>query len=105
MIEEVLNELYSVKADSINELSKGVGGKTYIVCSGSRKYILKNPDKSELNNPELEPDICQFLEERGIPAPVFIQNHGGEYISKHGKNIYTLLSYVEGDCYGYNEAL
>ena len=44
--------------------------------------MLKYPADSAINNPALEPQLCETLLQKGLPVCQFLKNHAGEYISQ-----------------------
>lgn len=50
-----------MEVESYQESSVGAGSDTYFVSTKTRKYGLKFPSESEINNLELEPKPCNYL--------------------------------------------
>ena len=61
--------------------SVGAGSDTWFVTCADGKYVVKYPSDSDINNPEREPELCEFLLKQGIPACQFIKNVQGQYLS------------------------
>ena len=56
-----------------------------------------------MNNPLIEPELCSFLSNKGLPVSEFVQNRQGEYLSEddNGK-LFHLQKFVEGTSYELN---
>ncbi len=104
MVERVLEESYGLRIDSIEKAAEGAGSNTYFICSDNEKYVLKNPDNSSINNPELEPELCEFLLNEGIYASKFIRNRNGEYITRVDNQIYHMQKHINGIVHELNRA-
>lgn len=69
------------------------------------KYLLHRTATSEINHPELEPNLCAFLRENGIPACDFLKNQEGSYISVDDKgHIFTIQRHLAGSTPEWNTA-
>lgn len=105
MIEELLNNLYGLSACNIKKSAVGAGSDTYFITSGFEKYVMKFPCESEMNNPDAEPLICDFLLKKNLPVCEFIKNNLGEYISidENGRKFH-LQKFAEGKMFELNTA-
>jgi len=105
MLKELLWEQYGLSADEIRKSSVGAGSDTYFIRCGGQRYVLKFPAESEMNQPELEPALCAYLNEKGIPACRFLKNKAGTYLSKDqlGRRFH-LQEFFEGTMYDLNAA-
>ena len=100
----MIKDLYGLNVHSCTRLSLGAGSNTYILDTDKGRYLLKNPSKSSMNTPELEPALCSYLLSRGIPACQFIPSLKGEYICHVDGQLYHLQRFIEGKTYDLNTA-
>ena len=105
MINELVLQNYGLTVDSIEKSSVGAGSDTYFITCGTQKYVLKFPCESEMNHPNSEPFLCEYLLKRGLSVCEFIRNNSNSFISKdeNGRKFH-LQKYVQGKVYGLNEA-
>ncbi len=97
--------LYGFEIESMEISNGGAGSLTYFVEAKKRKYVVKYASDNEMNHPELEPKLCAYLREKGIPACEFIENLQGGIISvdENGRRFHV-QNYIEGVTYSYHEA-
>lgn len=97
--------LYGFEIENMEMSCTGAGSLTYFVKAGKQKYVVKYASDNEMNHPELEPGLCEFLRKRGIPASEFIQNLQGAVISvdENGRRFHV-QKFIEGVTYSYYEA-
>lgn len=83
----------------------GAGSDTYFVSCSSGKYVVKYPAASEINHPEQEPELCEYLDLHGIPACRFLTNKAGSFLSadETGRQFHV-QRFIEGKTYDLNEA-
>ena len=104
-LRDLLASQYGIHADIIRQFREGAGSSTYFVDSGQGRYVLKFPAKSGMNQPELEPPLCEYLNKRGIPACRFLPNRQGAILSTDPKRgTVHLQEYYEGKTFGLNAA-
>ena len=104
-IEELLVKKYGLKAQEILQMTTGVGGDTYKICMKNSHFILKVSDVNEMNHPEEEPTICDFLLGRGIPVSEFLRNVAGDFVTPFDeRRVCHVQKFVEGRVLGMNEA-
>ncbi|MBP3569943.1 MAG: phosphotransferase [Lachnospiraceae bacterium] len=104
-ITKILSDQYGLNVNSVKKSSVGAGSDTWFVTCTNGKYVVKYPSESDINNPELEPKLCEYLFQRGIPACQFLNNVHGEYISYDEKNrILHVQEFIEGTMYDWHEA-
>ncbi|SFR57653.1 Phosphotransferase enzyme family protein [Anaeromicropila populeti] len=101
----LMYKLYGLEVDSMEISDKGAGSLTYFVNASEKKYVIKYASDNNMNNPELEPKLCEYLRENGIPACEFIKNLQGRVIStdENGRRFHV-QKFIEGITYSYNEA-
>lgn len=99
-----LYKLYDIEIDTMDVSTNGAGGLTYFVTAGNRKYVVKYPSDNEMNHPENEIEVCQYLLKKGIPACSFLSNKNGKFLStdENGRR-FTVQDYYDGVTYGYHE--
>lgn len=100
-----LYKLYDIEIDTMETFDNGAGGLTYLVSSGTEKFVVKYPSDNEMNHTELEARVCRKLLRKGIPACDFITNKQGTELSEDetGRR-FTVQKYYEGKTYQYHEA-
>lgn len=105
MIEQLLLQHYGLTADTIEKSAIGAGSDTYFVTCQNGRYVMKFPATSSMNNPEAEPEVCEFLLGAGIPVCQFIRNKSGAFLScdKDGRRFH-LQRFIEGKTHALNEA-
>lgn len=104
MIEKILQDWYQISPQEITKMGIGAGSDTYVITAGEEQFVLKFSSKSDINNPELEPELCNFLLKKGIPVCEFILNKSGHYIGEEKEKIFHLQRFIKGKTYGWNEA-
>lgn len=77
MIEELLEKQYGLHCLQARKSTVGAGSDTWFVRCAEGEYVLKFPAASEINHPELEPELCAFLRANGVPACDFLKNCAG----------------------------
>ncbi|MBQ9120506.1 MAG: phosphotransferase [Lachnospiraceae bacterium] len=97
--------LYGLEIEQTEISEKGAGSLTYFVTAGNQKYVVKYASDNEMNHPELEPRLCAYLREHGIPASEFVKNLQGQVISvdENGRRFHV-QKFIAGVTYEYNEA-
>ncbi len=104
-ITKILYDSYGLKVTAAKKSSVGAGSDTWFVTCEDGKYVVKFPSESSINNPELEPKLCEFLLEQGIPVCQFIKNKAGQYVSADEQGrIFHVQKFVEGTMYDWHEA-
>lgn len=103
-IEDILAQFYGMKLLEDKKFKTGAGSDTWYIRTDKGEYILKHPCESEINNPELECELCTFLNNHGVKASEFMINLEEQYITKLNRKIYHLQKYVEGTTYNLNAA-
>lgn len=96
-IREILRDRYGIDPISAKKLSVGVGADTYVITAKQGKYIFKRPDPNEMNGAEREPEICDFLRERGFRVSEFLRNREGSFITTEEGVACHLQRFVEGE--------
>ncbi len=97
--------LYGFEIESAEMSDNGAGSLTYFVEANHQKYVIKYASDNEMNHPELEPKLCDYLRKQGIPASEFIKNLQGGFISidSNGRRFH-IQKFIDGVTYSYNEA-
>ena len=98
-------KLYGFEIDSVEMSNNGAGSLVYFVTANKQKYVVKYASDNEINHPELEPELCEYLRKRGIPASHFVKNIQGSSLSidENGRRFH-IQDFIEGVVYSYNEA-
>lgn len=104
-IEQFLNSMYDIEVQEILQMTTGVGGDTYKICTNNGCFIFKVSDINEMNHPQEEPAICNYLLQKGIPVSAFLRNKAGEFVTAFdGERVCHVQRFVEGKVFGMNEA-
>lgn len=102
---EILKNEYGLDVQELKRMTTGVGGDTYQVQTAQGKFIYKIADSNEMNRPEAEPEICEYLLAHGIEVSCFLRNRYGQFVTSYDENrVSHLQSYVEGKVFFTNEA-
>lgn len=99
-----LFKLYEIEIETMEPSENGAGGLTYFVTAADKKYVVKYPSDNEMNHPDLEIDVCDFLLKKGIPACSFIKNKQGKFLSEdESGRRFTVQKFYDGVSYSYNQ--
>lgn len=82
MWESLLRRQYGLHLQREEKSRVGAGADTWFLNCQEGRFVLKFPATSEINHPELEPELCAFLRENGVPACDFLKNAEGNFVSK-----------------------
>lgn len=105
MIEQLVKRHYNILVAGYTKLTVGAGSNTYhVTASDGVEYILKNANINEANNPQNEPEICEYLRSKDLPVSQFILTGDDEYLWKDGEDLYHMQKYVTGENYGMHGA-
>ena len=104
LINKIIRTHYNIEVTKKEKLTVGAGSNTYVINTNCGKFILKNANVNEANNPQNEPAICDFLNNKGIPVSEFIKDVDGEYVFTHDEKVYHMQKFVEGRNYEWNTA-
>ena len=104
-MKHLLKEKYDLDLKCVEKSTVGAGSDTYFVTCADGKYVVKYSASSEINHPESEPELCEFLLSKGIPACQFLRNMDGHFLTtdENGKRFHV-QRFIEGKMYGLNEA-
>ena len=104
-MESLLRKYYNIIVSDIKKSAVGAGSDTYFINSDAGKYVIKFPSLSEINNPKAEPELCEFLLDKGINVCRFIRNNEGEFITTDDKGrLFHMQEFVDGVLYDWNNA-
>ena len=102
---ELLKENYGLDLRSVEKSTVGAGSDTYFVICNEGKFVVKYPASSEINHPEAEPELCEYLLERGIPACQFLRNKDGNFLTRDDAGrVFHVQRFFEGEVYDLNAA-
>ena len=101
----LLKEKYGLYPLHIEKSAVGAGSDTYFVICNEGKFVVKYPAASEINHPEAEPELCEYLLGKGIPVCQFLRNKDGNFLSKDktGRQFHV-QRFIEGKVYDLNTA-
>lgn len=97
--------LYGLKLDDVRRSKYGVGSSTYFVTCAEARYVVKYISENEMNNPEIEIALCEYLLKQNISVCRFVKNKQGQVLSvdENGR-IFNIQHFISGLTYKYNEA-
>lgn len=105
MMNELLKEQYGLQVLKAEKSKIGAGSDTWFVICADGRYVVKYPAQSEINHPEQEPELCEFLLDRGIPVCRFLKNREGNYLSTDAAGRqFHVQHFIEGKTYELNTA-
>ena len=104
-ITKILYDRYGLTVTAAIKSSVGAGSDIWFVTCEDGKYVMKFPSESDINNPEQEPRLCEFLLQQGIPVCQFIRNKDDALVSvdEAGK-VFHVQKFLEGIMYDWHEA-
>lgn len=104
-IELILLNEYNLEVLAVTKSSVGAGSDTWFVTCRDGKYVMKYPCESEINHPEQEALLGEYLNQRGIPVCQFVKNKKGEYITFDDKGrLFHVQRFIEGHTYDWHTA-
>lgn len=104
-IGQILLEQYGLEVMKVEKSVVGAGSDTWFVTCRDGKYVMKYPCESEINNPQQEPELCEYLNAQGIAVCRFIKNKQKEYLSKDSTGrVFHVQRFVEGKMYDWHTA-
>ena len=104
-MKQLLKEKYALELLYIEKSSVGAGSDTYFVICSEGKFVVKYPAASEINHPEAEPELCEYLLEKGIPVCQFLRNKDGYYLTMDDAGrVFHVQRFIEGKVYDLNAA-
>lgn len=102
---ELLMQNYNLALLSITKASVGAGSDTYFVSCKEGKFVVKFPASSEINHPETEPELCEYLLARHIPVCQFLKNQSGQYLTAEGSDRqFHVQHFIDGHMWALNTA-
>ena len=101
----LLKSFYGLEVLNIQKSTVGAGSDTYFVTCTDGKYVVKYPASSEINHPEFEPELCEYLLQKGIPVCRFLRNKYGTFLTNDetGRQFHV-QRFIEGKVYDLNTA-
>ena len=104
-MKKALKSSYGLELLHWEKSAVGAGSDTYFVICTEGKYVVKYPASSEINHPEAEPELCEFLLAHSIPACQFLRNKDGRFLSadETGRQFHV-QRFIEGNQYDLNTA-
>lgn len=103
-ISQTLMQEWGIDVLRAHRMTTGVGGDTFMVESSQGKFIYKIADANDMNHPEAEPEICDFLHSKGIAVSEFQRNRLGSFVSLYdGNRVSHVQKYIEGKVFSMNE--
>ena len=104
-IQTLLLAQFGLHLNTARKSAVGVGSDTWFLNCAEGEFVLKFPASSEINHPELEPELCAFLRENGIPACDFLKNRAGSCVSvDSSERVFTLQRHLPGRTLEWNSA-
>ena len=104
-MKRLLKEEYDLDLLYMEKSSVGAGSDTYFITCADGKYVVKYPAASEINHPEAEPELCEYLLAHDIPACQFLRNKAGYFLTtdESGRQFHV-QRFIEGKMYDLNAA-
>lgn len=104
-MKHLLKEKYGLELLNTAKSAVGAGSDTYFVSCADGKYVVKYPASSDINHPEQEPELCEYLNAHGIPACQFLRNNDGDFLTRdeNGRQFHV-QRFIEGKVYDLNMA-
>ena len=100
-----LKHLYDLDTVNIEKSGVGAGSDTFFVTCTDGKYVVKYPASSEINHPEAEPVLCEYLLEKEIPVCQFLRNKEGHFLTTdESGRLFHVQRFIEGKMYDLNTA-
>lgn len=104
-IKQILSEQYSLEVIGVEKTTVGAGSDTWFVTCRDGKYVMKYPAESEINHPNQEPQLCEYLLKQGIPVCQFLKNKQREYLSADSQEkVFHVQKFIAGQTYEWNTA-
>ena len=104
-MKQLLKEKYDLELLHIKKSPVGAGSDTYFVTCSDGKYVVKYPASSQSNHPEAEPELCEYLLQKGIPVCQFLRDKDGDYLTADDSGRqFHLQRFIEGQVYDLNTA-
>ena len=104
-MKQLLKEHYGLDLLHCVKSAVGAGSDTYFVSCVDGKYVVKYPATSEINHPEAEPELCEYLLQKGIPVCQFLRNKAGGFLTADEKGRqFHVQRFIEGKMYDLNTA-
>ena len=96
---------YGLDTIHVEKSLVGAGSDTYFVEVERKRYVVKFPSVSEINHPEAEPKLCEFLLSQGIPVCRFIKNSCGTWVTPADDGrMFHVQEFISGKLYDWNTA-
>lgn len=104
-MKQLLKDKYDLDLLSMEKSDLGAGSDTYFVSCVDGKYVVKYPASSEINHPEAEPELCEYLTLHDIPACQFLRNKDGNFLTmdESGRQFHV-QRFIDGKMYDLNTA-
>ena len=104
-MKQLLKEYYGLELLHWEKSAVGAGSDTYFITCAGGKYVVKYPASSEINHPEAEPELCEYLLARDIPACRFLRNKEGHFLTagEDGRQFHV-QRFIGGKMYELNTA-
>lgn len=104
-MKQLLKDKYDLDLLSMEKSDLGAGSDTYFVSCADGKYVVKYSASSEINHPEAEPELCEYLLAHSIPVCQFLRNKDGHFLTtdESGRQFHV-QRFIEGKMYDLNTA-
>ena len=104
-MKKLLKSHYCLELLSMEKSDLGAGSDTFFVTCTDGKYVAKYPAASEINHPEAEPELCEYLLDHGIPVCQFLRNKEGHFLTTDEScRLFHIQRFIEGKMYDLNTA-
>lgn len=105
MCKRLLEERYGLHPLELRRAGAGAGSDVWFADCAEGGFVVKLPEESEMSRPENEPQLCEFLLARGIPACRFVKNAEGGFITRDScGRAFTVQRRIAGTTPAWNTA-
>lgn len=101
----LVDSMYGLSISDVRKSSVGAGSDTFFLSGKDGEFVLKYPSESEMNHPEAEPKLCEYLLNKAIPVCQFLKNKQDSYLSQDEQGrVFHLQRFIKGKMYEWNTA-
>lgn len=101
----MLKEKFGLNVRRMEKTQNGAGSDTWFADCEQGRFVIKYPCGSEINHPEREPELCDFLLGKGVPVCLFLNNKQGGVLTKDAEGrLFHVQKFIDGKVYEWNEA-
>ncbi len=98
-LKEWVQSMYHISCIKIDHLNLGSANCFYLEDSEKTYFLKEFQSKVKLENIRNEIDVCEYLNQNGIPTSKFLKNINGEYVSHYRDKYIHIQGYIDGKAY------